>query len=263
LTERVPDDITSVLALYANRLGAFAHPLFWHEEITSTNDVALRLADEGAPEGLVIAANMQTAGRGRQGRIWASPPAAGLYFSTVLRPPAAVASVLTLAAGVAMVEGIRESTGLAVALKWPNDVYVSRRKLAGILAEAGRAPSAVNHVVVGCGINLLRAAYPPDVAERATSLEMELGRSVERGLVLAACLAALAERYGQLTRMGAGVIVDAWRKHAAPFLGRRVDCVVGLQSVSGVAHDVDDTGALLVRTESGVTRVISGEVSWK
>jgi BirA family transcriptional regulator, biotin operon repressor / biotin---[acetyl-CoA-carboxylase] ligase len=261
-SSNLPADIAEALAIYGDRLGLFSQDVTWHPRIASTNDAALALADHGAAEGTVIAADMQTAGRGRHGRAWSSPAGAGLYVSVILRPVEGTAPLLTIAAGVAIADGIAEATGLQVALKWPNDVYVSGRKLAGILAEAGTASTGIGHVVLGFGINLMPAAYPPDVAARATSLEVELGRPVDRGLLLAACLAALALRYRQLSTDAPGV-ANAWRRYAAAMLGRPVECIVGLQALQGIAEDIDQDGALVVRTAAGVTRIISGEVLWQ
>jgi BirA family biotin operon repressor/biotin-[acetyl-CoA-carboxylase] ligase len=175
----------------------------------------------------------------------------------------AIAPLLTIAAGVALAEGIREASGLSVTLKWPNDLYVGARKLGGILAEAGNSAVGHHHVVVGFGINLLPAAYPPDVAARATSLELELGRPVDRGLTLAACLAALFARYRELTTGGASAVLAAWRQYAAASLGRRVRAKGPTGVITGIAEDIDPSGALRVRTGAMVVSVISGEVVWE
>ena len=258
----VPRDLAEALALYTDRLGIFANRVQWYTEVTSTNVVASLLADRGAVEGTVVGAEMQTAGRGRQGRTWSSPPGVGLYVSAILRPPERIASLLTIAAGVALADGIREATGLEISLKWPNDVYVGRHKLAGILAEASASSTSVSPVVLGFGINVLSAAYPPEVASRATSIELELGRTVDRGLVLAACLASLASRYSQLIGGEGSSVIDAWRSHAAATLGRPVECKIGVRAITGIAEDIDAAGALLVRTGTDLVRVISGEVLW-
>jgi len=240
----------------------FAGDVTWYSEIGSTNDVALRLAERGAADGTVVGADRQTAGRGRQGRAWSSPPGAGLYVSAILRPSAAIAPLLTIAAGVSVAEGIREATGLTTDLKWPNDVYAGGRKVAGILAESGMSDARLNHVVLGFGINVNRASYPPEVAARATSIEHELGRPIDRGLVLASCLSALTVRYRQL-QMAPHAVLDAWRSYAVSMLNRRVECTVGLRSVAGVAEDIDERGALVVRVGDEIVRVISGEVVWR
>jgi BirA family biotin operon repressor/biotin-[acetyl-CoA-carboxylase] ligase len=258
----LPDDLATALAVAGDRAGLFSRHVLWYAEVSSTNDVVATLADRGEPEGSVVIADAQSAGRGRHGRIWASPPGAGLYMSILMRPAAHAVSLLTIAAGVAFADGIQAATGLQPQLKWPNDVYVGGRKLAGILAEAGTSKSGVQHVVLGCGINLMPAAYPPDVAARATSIESELGRPIDRGLLLVECLAALHVRYRDLQSRASAAVIARWRDRAVSTLGRRVEWDVAGVTRRGVAEDIDDTGALLVRDGTMRTRVISGEVRW-
>ena len=256
-----PPELEVPLRQAADRLGPFARPIVWFPVVSSTNDVALTLAARGAAEGSVVAADAQTTGRGRHGRTWASPAGAGVYASVVLRPRPKEAPLLTIAAGVGIAEGIEAATGLRPLLKWPNDVYIGDRKLAGILAEAATSGDGVQSVVLGFGINVAPAAYPLEVAARATSLEAELGRPVDRGLVLAECLAALAARYLQLqTRREA--IATAWRARAVSIIGRHVEWETAGVVERGIAEDIDDDGALRVRTGTGVVRVIAGEVRW-
>jgi BirA family biotin operon repressor/biotin-[acetyl-CoA-carboxylase] ligase len=265
LSETLPFEFTEPLARAAGRLGPFGRHVLWYPEVSSTSDVAAALAERGAAEGLVVAANMQSAGRGRLGRTWASPPGAGLYVSVLLRPSRLVLPLVTIAAGVAVAQGIEASTGLHAQLKWPNDVCVGPRKLAGVLAEAHANASdgaSVPYVVLGFGINVLPAAYPPDVALRATSLEGELGRHVDRGLVFVECLSALAQRYADLIHGHTAAVIAAWRERAATTLRRRVRFETAGAQLEGVAEDVDETGALLVRTTSATIRVTSGEVNW-
>ncbi len=257
----LPDDVGEALARAGERLGPFQHRVAWHEEVGSTNDLATSAAGGGAPEGTVVAANAQSAGRGRLGRSWASPPGAGLYVSVVLRPLPHALPLLTIAAGVAVAEGVEAASGLSACVKWPNDVYAGARKLAGILAEAGSSPAG-DHVVIGFGINLRPAAFPPDVAARATSIEGELGRTVDRGLVLAECLAALADRYRLLQAGARDAVIAAWRSRAAQHLGRPVEWDAEHGARRGIAHDIDARGALLVRVGDRTVRVISGEVRW-
>jgi BirA family biotin operon repressor/biotin-[acetyl-CoA-carboxylase] ligase len=224
VTTSAPSDITEALARTGSRLGPFDSRLSWYDEVGSTNDIAMAAAEAGAPEGLVIAAHAQSTGRGRVGRSWSSPPGAGLYVSVVLRPNGGALQLLTIAAGVAIAEGVHAASGLDGCVKWPNDVYVGSRKLAGILAEAGASQGAVDHVVLGFGINIRRAVYPADVEARATSIESELGRTVDRGLVLAECLAALSTRYAMLQGGRAADVIGAWRARAAAHMGRAVEC---------------------------------------
>jgi BirA family transcriptional regulator, biotin operon repressor / biotin---[acetyl-CoA-carboxylase] ligase len=260
--EPPPSEIADALANAASRLGSFGRHFMWFAQVTSTNDVAAMLAETGAAEGTVVSAEAQTAGRGRFGRVWISPPMAGLYVSLLLRPPAHVVPLLTIAAGAAVSEGIEASTGLHTGVKWPNDVHVSGRKIAGILAEAGTAGDGGQHVVLGCGINLMPAAYPPDVAQRATSVEGELGRQVDRGTVLSECLAAFAAHYDRLRANRHPHVLDAWRRRASNSLGRPVEWDANGSLHRGIAENVDDRGALLVRTDRAIERVISGEVRW-
>jgi BirA family transcriptional regulator, biotin operon repressor / biotin---[acetyl-CoA-carboxylase] ligase len=258
----LPGDIASALGAAAGRLGIFREQVLWYPEVPSTNDIAQRYAEHGAPEGRTVIADHQTAGRGRLGRTWASPSGAGLYVSVVLRPGRDVVTLLTLAAGVALADAIERSTGLRPMLKWPNDVWLDGRKLGGILTEAGSRGNSVEHAVVGFGLNISRAAYPPDVSSRAISLEEELGRPVDRGLVLAECLAALSARYEQLRQGRRAELLDAWRTAAHPMLKRHVEWEQSGRTCHGVAVDVDDAGALIVETPAGRDRIISGEVRW-
>ena len=224
------------------------------------------LADAGAPEGCVIIADEQTAGRGRLGRSWSSPAGSGIYASVLFRPEPSVARLLTIAAGVAVAEAIETVAGIAPILKWPNDVYLgdgSRpgRKVAGILAEAG-VSRGQTWVVVGFGINVLPTSFPPELASRATSLEPELGRPVDRGELFAASLVRLATRYQDLRDSRRASVIEAWRHRASSTLGRRVEWDEDGAAKSGVVRDVDDEGALMIETAAGNARIVSGEVRW-
>ena len=258
----LPVDLAEPLARAAARLGPFGTQVFWYPEVSSTNDIAMLLADRGAPEGVVVAANAQTAGRGRLGRRWSSPPGTGLYVSTLLRPAQALAPMLTVAAGVAIADGIESATGLRVQLKWPNDVFVDSRKLAGILAEASSPGGALPYVVVGFGINVMPAAHPRDIALRATNVEEELGRPVDRGLLLVECLCALARRYADLRDGRAREVMTSWHRRASAMLGRKVQFDGPGGPCEGIAEGIDEHGALIVRTPGGTVHVISGEVAW-
>ena len=262
----MPDDVAEAVARAGPRLGALAAPLVWYDDIPSTNSEALAMAETGAPEGWTVGAERQSAGRGRHGRAWVSPPGAGIYVSIVLRPPAHAVALLTLAAGVAVAEAIQAVSGADARVKWPNDVYLGATpatgKVAGILAEGGVSGTRVDHVVVGIGINVQPAALPPDVARRATSIEGELGRHADRGEVFAEVCAGLWRRYQQLVDGDARGVLDAWRTRGAGTLGRRVEWDEANGTARGVARDVDASGALLVETPGGLVSVSSGEVRW-
>lgn len=229
-------------------------------------DAAHDAALAGAAEGLVIAAEEQTRGRGRLGRVWSSPAGAGLYLSFVLRPPAAPAggpllALLMLAAGVAVHGGILRASGLRAQLKWPNDVMMGRRKLAGILAEGIGIGTADQIVILGLGINVFTASHPGEIAARATSLEAELGRA-DRAQLLEEVLVAIADAYGQLRRGNAGDILRQWRAAAPSARGSSVEWEAADGLRRGTTRDVDESGALLVMTATGVERIVGGEVRW-
>lgn len=266
MPDRPPHEFELALARNAGRRGSFGEPLLYFNEIGSTNDEAARLAESGGAEGTTVAASAQTAGRGRLGRTWFSPPGAGLYISVVVREPRA-AAFLTLAGGVAVAEGIRSATGLPVQIKWPNDVVVDEghrrwRKVAGILAEGSSGAEGLLYVVLGFGINLLPAAYPPDIADRATSLTAELGRPVDAGTVLAECLGALAQCVGELSFGHHARVLGRWTALAPSATGSRVECDGATGRVTGVTAGIAADGALLVRAGARVECVRSGEVVW-
>jgi BirA family biotin operon repressor/biotin-[acetyl-CoA-carboxylase] ligase len=228
----------------------------WHASLPSTMDAAAALAHAGAPDGVVVAAEQQTAGRGRRGTTWESPPGAGLYFSLIARPSTAL-QLVTLAAGVGVRDGVAAATGLAPDLKWPNDLLVNRRKLAGILAEGFAIGTPEQAVIIGVGLNVLRAAYPPDVSRRATSLEGELGRPVDRDALLSAVLGGLRDRLARLEQ-SPGDILQAWRAASPSAIGTRVEW----DGHRGVTAGIDDSGALLVKTAHATERIIAGELRW-
>jgi BirA family biotin operon repressor/biotin-[acetyl-CoA-carboxylase] ligase len=276
-------------------LGRLASEVLFYPTIGSTNDAAAGYAADargGNVEGLVVWAEEQTAGRGRRGRSWFSPPGSGLYVSVVLVPGAArvdpdrATTLLTLTAGVAIAEGIETATGLRGDLKWPNDVCVSRRKLAGILAEAipavagARSNATANAddgrqaadgvsaarrrmtVILGYGINVGAIAYPPELSGRVTSIENEIGRPVDRAAVLAATLASLAKRYEDLLEGRFDAILDAWRGRAPSASGANVTWQTPAGPQSGTTAGIDDRGALLVDTGDRVERIVAGELTW-
>lgn len=268
MSDAPPAEVAAALAAARDRLGAFGQPLYYFVETASTNDVAATLAEHGAPEGATVLASCQSRGRGRLGRDWFSPPGAGLYVSVVCRDGAAV-PFLTLAGGVAVAEGIRVATGLPVEIKWPNDVIVRgghgpnrRRKLAGILAEGSSTGDGVQHVVLGFGVNLRSAAYPPELADRATSIEAELGRAPDAAAVLVETLATLAARLGELSAGTSQPLLARWRALSPSSSGAAISWDTPEGRASGTSAGIADDGALLARTANGIERIISGEVRW-
>ena len=260
-TVAAPPDIASAMAALAARRPDLVLDLRWEASLPSTMDAVAAAAERGAPHGLIVGAETQTAGRGRRGRVWISPPGAGLYFSFLARPMRDV-SVLTLAAGLAVREGVARATGLAADLKWPNDLMVGPRKLAGLLAEGGHVGTPDVAVTIGIGINVRPAALPPAVADHATCLEVAVGRAVDRGHLLASVVERLDDTLACLSAGGADGILQAWREASPSAEGTCVEWTEGGAVRSGVTAGIDRSGALLVRTPTGLERIIAGELRW-
>lgn len=263
----LPPDLVAALSRLSSRLGAFS-ALRYLAEADSTNDLALELAVAGAAEGTAVLADLQRAGRGRRGRDWFSPPGAGLYLSVVVRPrgPMRATPFITLAAGVAAADAVREATALPVELKWPNDLVIGRpwRKLGGVLSETVARGGTIDAVVIGIGINLLQVAYPRDIADRATSIETELGRPVDRGALVVGVLGAMRDVVERLHAGDHAGIGRDWRRLGGVGLGgAAVRWLDREQERRGRALDIDDDGALLVEVGGRVERVIAGEVRWE
>jgi BirA family transcriptional regulator, biotin operon repressor / biotin---[acetyl-CoA-carboxylase] ligase len=209
-------------------------------------------------------ADEQTAGRGRLGRSWWAGPEAGLLFSLLLRPtafPVSRAGQLTMCLGLAAAEGIEATTGVGVALKWPNDVVYEGRKLGGMLAELELAGEQVAYAVLGLGLNANMdfAAAPADLTDTAVSLALILGHEVDRAALLAALLARFEQHYDRLL---AGEPPHAAWAARLDTLGRRVRVALPAASLTGVATGVTPEGALLLRTDDGTEHVVwSGDVT--
>ena len=232
--------------------------------VESTQPIAFAIAADGAPDRSVVIADSQAAGRGRRGRPWHDEPGASLLVSIVLRPRLAPARLptLSLTAGVALAEALEHAAGLAVRLKWPNDVLVGGRKLAGILLESRMVPAAGTAsetpavVALGIGVNLTQRAFPLELADRATSVRLAGGREVDRDTLLTEVLVRLDHWRGRLETEGFEPVRERWRA-LADTLGRPVS----VDGVAGVAVDLDDDGALLVADDHGFRRrVVAGDV---
>ena len=265
MSDPLPQDLDAALRSSADRRGNIGAKLQYFSEVGSTNDEAARLAEHGAPEGTTVVASAQTAGRGRYGRSWFSPPGAGLYVSVIFRN-ALAAPYLSLAAGVAVADGIVAATALPIEIKWPNDIVVRegrrRRKLAGVLAEACSTAGGVQHVVVGFGLNLRPAAYPSDIVDHVTSLETELGREVSAGAVLAEILVALNHRVRKLAAGDSRALLERWRELSPLASGAPVEWAGETGPRCGHTAGIDDDGALRVNVDGRIERIIAGTLTW-
>lgn len=238
--------------------------IYFYEETDTTNNRARELALEGAPEGTLVVAEKQTAGRGRRGKVWESPLGTGIWMSLVLRPQImpAEASVLTLLCGLATAEAIEAETGLSAGIKWPNDILINGKKAVGILTEMDCEMSEVHFVIPGIGINVNTASFPPEIAEIATSLYLECGKTVSRRRLVHRVLERLEEHYETFLRTGSfAAMLEDYRKHCIT-LGKEVH-VLGREPFFAEALDITSEGELLVRrADNGKEEVVfSGEVS--
>ncbi len=253
------DIIQSELA--TKRLGTKFH---YFQEIDSTNSHARRLADAGAPEGAVVIAEHQSDGRGRLGRSWESPPYCNLYFSLLLRPALAPAHApqITLMAAVALADTIASFVADRPTIKWPNDILLQGKKLAGILTESSCDAKRIEFVILGVGVNLNfpRERMPETIRDRATSLLEVGGQGVSRENFLRRLIQDLDRCYGTLEDFGFAAIAPRWEAYFA-LRGRRVRVEMVDEVISGTATGIDGDGALLLEAEDGVLhRVLAGDV---
>jgi BirA family biotin operon repressor/biotin-[acetyl-CoA-carboxylase] ligase len=240
--------------------------IHWLAETESTQQVARELARGGAEEGTTVIAERQTAGRGRLGRHWHSPPGLNLYCSIVLRPPLPPGAVpqIALVIGTAVAAAIAEETGVRAAIKWPNDVLVDGRKVVGILTEMDAEMERVHHVIAGIGVNLNApaSAFPPELRAKATSLRLATGRRIDRAAFTARLLAALEARYGRFLAVGFASSVRAEWESLSCLTGTRVSVAGPDGELAGRVLGLDDDGALRLQTDgSGIVRVVAGEVT--
>ena len=249
--------------LKTKQLGRVIH---YFRTIDSTNSKAYQLALEGAKEGELVVAESQQRGRGRLGRHWFSPPFLNLYLSLILRPniPPQQASLITLMAAVATGDAIQKFTGLVPLIKWPNDILLRDRKVAGLLNEIHSEMDRIHFVILGIGVNLNveEKNFPKEVRTQATSLKKEMGQTISRKVFLKILLQELEGWYTLFLTKGGAAILEAWRERAK-IKGRWIQVNSFKESLAGVAVDVDSDGALILETENGRReRVVAGDVEY-
>lgn len=243
------------------RLGRSVH---YCESVTSTNSLATQLACDGAADGTVVIAETQTKGRGRLGRPWISPPYCNLYLSAILRPslPASAAPQITLVAGLAVAEAVRQWAPGA-SIKWPNDVLIDGRKVAGILTELKVDEGRVRFVILGIGVNLNSDAedFPAELRDRAIGLCTAVGAPIDRTVFATRLLSRLEERYEQFLRDGFAAIRPLWEGLSC-LSGRRVAIDTGGARQTGVVIGLAADGSLRLRDQTGQVRsVVAGDVT--
>ena len=240
-------------------------PLYFYPETDTTNDRIRELALEGAPEGTLAIAEMQTAARGRRGRAWQAPADSGIWMSLLLRPniPPTQASVLTLLTGIALTEAIEDVTGLEVGIKWPNDILLKGKKLVGILTEMDCDMEKIHSVTVGMGINVNTKVFPEDLQNIATSLYLETEREYDRAEIVGCVMKHFEALYEEFLKEG-GVFAPFKERYRRKCLniGKEVR-VIGRETYLATALDITPEGELIVkRKDNGAEEVVfSGEVS--
>jgi len=262
--EKVPDVLTPDLLRKRLKGNLFGKRIFHFFKTDSTNRVAMELGYAGEPEGTVVMAEEQSAGRGRSGRTWHSERGTGLYFTVLLRPrlSPAQAPLLTMLAGISAHTAITAQTGLAPELKWPNDLMLNGKKLGGILTEMHAEPNAVRFVIVGVGINVNQERFPTELVGVATSIRKETGRISYRLELLVRLLTQFESDYNRFLHEGPGFVVERFESVSSFARGRRVRVDTGAETYSGTTAGLSPEGLLLVARDNGpVVTVIAGDVS--
>jgi len=262
--EKVSDIITPDLVRKRLKGNLFGKRVFHFFKTDSTIRVAMELGYAGEPEGTVVLAEEQTAGRGRAGHAWHSERGTGLYFTLLLRPKLAPAQapLLTMLAGLSAHAAIQGQSGLAADLKWPNDLLLNAKKVGGILTEMHAEPNAVRFVIVGIGINVNQEKFPAELAGLATSLRKELGKPTYRLELLVRLLTQFESDYNRFLREGPAFVVERFQSVSSFANGRRVRVDTGTESYVGTTAGLSPEGLLLVTRDNGaVTTVIAGDVS--
>ena len=243
--------------------------LFYYDMTGSTNNDAKRLAEEGNPQGTVVVADIQNAGKGRRGRSWQTLSGTALSFTLLLRPDFAPdrASMITLVMALSVAEAVEETTGVAATIKWPNDIVVNRKKICGMLTEMTMTPEMgeIQYVVVGAGINVNNSSpeeFQEEIRKTATSLKIETGRQISRAVLLDKVLARFEDNYERfLLTLDLSQLREAYQKRLHG-MGNEVRVLDPAGEYIGISHGINNQGELIVEKENGESVcVYAGEVS--
>ena len=237
--------------------------LYCLDTIDSTNNYAKRLGEEGAPDGSLVTAECQEAGKGRRGREWKTPRGSAIAMTLLLRPQIGPerASMLTLVMGLAVAQACRELFGLDVGIKWPNDVVIGGKKICGILTEMSAEMLNIHYLVIGTGINVNMTEFPEELQKTATSLKLETGREIRRADVVCSCMKWFEKDYGIFLKYKD---LTGLKETYEAFLVNKDEKVCVLEpghEYTGTALGINEKGELLVETEEGIKEVYAGEVS--
>jgi BirA family biotin operon repressor/biotin-[acetyl-CoA-carboxylase] ligase len=262
--EQTADILTPDMLRQGLKGSLFGKRIYHFFKTDSTNRVALELGHAGEPEGAVVLAEEQTAGRGRAGRAWVSDRATGLYVTLLLRPKLAPvqAPLLTMMAGLSARSAVQTLTGLAVDLKWPNDLLIGGKKAGGILTEMHAEPGQIRFVIVGIGLNVNQEKFSGELAETATSLRIETGKAQSRMELLVRLLREFESDYNRLLREGVASVVERFEAVSTYAKGKRVRVTNGIESYAGTTAGLGPEGLLQVQRDDGkIMTVIAGDVA--
>jgi BirA family transcriptional regulator, biotin operon repressor / biotin---[acetyl-CoA-carboxylase] ligase len=242
----------------------FSQNFILHQKINSTNVLARELALNGAPEGTLILAEEQTAGKGRLDRKWLSPGKENLLFTILLRPPWGAENVflLTMMLAISVIDEAKNMAGIDIRIKWPNDLYINKKKLGGILTEFSLKDRIAEYVVLGLGLNVnWRPGEHDGLMYPATSILTESGKAVSRNELLTGLLKRFEASYGKALSGNIDALFSRWNK-LSMVIGQEVEIVSQDETIKGTAISIDRTGALILRDRSGnELKILSGDVS--
>ncbi len=256
----------SIDEIRANVVGSFWRQVLFYEQLESTNETATALSvDKDIEGGVVILTDAQSRGKGRLGRTWVSPPGANIYMSIILKPELSPkdSTLLTLLAAVASATALRKASGLAVSIKWPNDLMIADKKAGGILTEVRFEPDKIKVAVIGIGINvnIEKKDFPDEIKNIATSLKEETGQAYARSNIIVLLLKEIEAWYKLLMKKGRGPLLEEWNELSCT-IGKRVTVSSSKEVFAGKAEGIDEEGLLMIRLQSGVLKkVTAGDVT--
>lgn len=239
--------------------------VYTYEQVDSTNTIAKKMASQGQEEGSFIIAEEQLKGKGRMGREWLSPQGKGIWISFILRPDILPmqASQITFVVVAGILQGIKKYTGAQVKIKWPNDLLLNRKKITGILTEISAEIERINYIIAGVGINVGQEPedFPPEIRERASSLEAETGEEINHNKLVQTIISEMEKVYFLYKEEGFEEILKIWRENNIT-LGRRVRAITMDGQIKGLAENIDQEGFLIIKEDSGeVHKIMAGDVS--
>ena len=241
----------------------FGRKIYYFDVIDSTNIQAVKLIKQGGEHGALVIAEEQTEGRGRHGRLWFSEKNKNLLFSLIIRQNEndKLNGVLSLAAALSVATAVKNLFGLFVECKWPNDVLKDGKKFCGILSEAVNSNGYCIGICIGVGLNVNQKKFMPEIENKSVSLSMILGKELDRSELLVEILRQMEINFSRFKKDRARELIEEWMKYS-PHFGSEVSISIGGEIISGIAEEVSDDGALIIRNSNGKIKILAGDVSY-